>query len=143
LLLCASDLSKGQLADLQSGGANYASIPASSPAPAAAPAPSSGGDRWSSYSRGSSSSGGSAPARGGSGKLSAGDLSSFKIVDLVEIAGKRGVSAGRNPTRETLTDGLVKAGEWLLMLCENDAGVTTGGQGQAGCATHGLFVKQA
>ena len=39
-----------------------------------------------------------------------GDLSSFKIVELVEIAGKKGVSAGRNATRESLTDGLVKAG---------------------------------
>jgi hypothetical protein len=39
-----------------------------------------------------------------------GDLSSFKIVDLVEIAGKKGVSEGRNATRESLTDGLVKAG---------------------------------
>jgi len=114
--LSTSDLTKGQAAELKAGGSSYASIPASSPAPApAAPAPAAAsGDRWASYSRssGGSSSGGAAPAagRGGSGALSAGDLSSFKIVDLVEIAAKKGVSAGRNASRESLTDGLVKAG---------------------------------
>jgi hypothetical protein len=34
----------------------------------------------------------------------------FKIADLVEIAGKKGVSGGRNATRDSLVSALVKAG---------------------------------
>jgi hypothetical protein len=106
----SADLTKGQLAELKAGGGAAMSIP-STPAPAApaAPAASSGGDRWASYSRGSGSSPAASGGGSGDAKLSAGDLSSFKIVDLVEIAAKKGVSGGRNASRDTLTDALVKA----------------------------------
>jgi hypothetical protein len=42
--------------------------------------------------------------------LSHSDLAKFKIVDLVEIAGKKGVSGGRNATRDTLLSALSRAG---------------------------------
>ncbi|WIA17650.1 hypothetical protein OEZ85_014455 [Tetradesmus obliquus] len=117
----AADLTKGQMAELKSGGSSFASAPStpsySAPAPAAAAPAAASGDRWSSYSsssRGSSSGGvssGSADA-----KLSAGDLAAFKIADLVEIGAKKGVSGGRNATRDGLVDALVKAGVSLTDL---------------------------
>jgi hypothetical protein len=95
-------------------------VGASSPAPSSysAPAPaapaSAGGDRWAAVGRSSSPAPASRSAGGATGaRLSAGDLSCFKVVDLVEIGAKRGVSGGRNATREGLTDALVKAGVTL------------------------------
>jgi hypothetical protein len=113
----ASDLTKGQLAELRGGGsaspapASYSAPPAAAPA-ASAPA---SGDRWSSYSSGGSSAGG-ASAGSGTAQLSAGDLSAFKTADLAEIAVKRGVSGGRNATRDTLTSELLRAGVSLADL---------------------------
>jgi hypothetical protein len=118
--ISAADLTKGQLAELKSGGSSFSSTPStpsySAPAPAAAPAASSG-DRWASYSsssRGSSSGGASSGSA--DAKLSSGDLSAFKIADLVEIGAKKGVSGGRNATRDSLVDALVKAGVSLSDL---------------------------
>jgi hypothetical protein len=65
-------------------------------------------------------------ARGGSSggrTLSASDLAAFKIADLAEIGRKKGVSGGRDATRQSLTDALIKAGvstagEGLVFLFE-------------------------
>jgi hypothetical protein len=123
-----NDLTKGQQAELKSAGGSSGGGYSSSPA-------SSGGDRFANYARssGSSSSSSYGASSGGSGAgLSAGDLSAFKIVDLVEIAGKKGVSAGRNATRESLTDGLVRAGISLADLSRGqlvDLGIKLGKAG--------------
>jgi hypothetical protein len=117
----AADLTKGQLAELKSGGgsSSFSSTPStpsySAPAPAAAPAASSG-DRWSSYSSSSRSSSSGGASGSADAKLSSGDLSAFKIADLVEIGAKKGVSGGRNATRDSLVDALVKAGVSLSDL---------------------------
>ncbi|KAF6262754.1 hypothetical protein COO60DRAFT_588562 [Scenedesmus sp. NREL 46B-D3] len=102
--VAVSDLTKHQLSELKAK--NPSAVSSGS-------APSSGG-RFSSYG---SSSGSSTPshsrsagASAGGATLSAGDLSAFKIVDLVEIAAKKGVSPGRNATRQSVTSALVQAG---------------------------------
>jgi hypothetical protein len=63
------------------------------------------------------SAGGS--SSGGGRTLSASDLAVFKIADLAEIGRKKGVTGGRDATRQSLTDALIKAGvstsgEWRL-----------------------------
>jgi hypothetical protein len=120
----ASDLTKGQLADLKqgAGSSSYSSSSATS-----------SGDRFANYSRSSSaSSTPRASAHSGGATLSAGDLSAFKIVDLVEIAGKKGVQGGRNATRDTLVQGLVRAGVSLNDLSRGqlvDLGIKLGKAG--------------
>ena len=42
--------------------------------------------------------------------LSASDLAAFKIIDLVDIAKKKGVSGGRDATRDTLTRAILQKG---------------------------------
>jgi hypothetical protein len=116
----AADLTKGQLSELKSGGSSsFGSAPStpsySAPAPAAAPAASSG-DRWSSYSSSSRSSSSGGASGSADAKLSAGDLSAFKIADLVEIGAKKGVNGGRNATRDSLVSELVKSGVSLSDL---------------------------
>lgn len=122
-----ADLTKGQLADLQKsgGGSSYSSNYSS---------PTSSGDRFANYSRSSGSSAASSPRSAGAGgaTLSAGDLSAFKIVDLVEIAGKKGVSGGRNTTRDSLVNDLVRAGVSLNDLSRGqlvDLGIKLGKAG--------------
>jgi hypothetical protein len=116
----AADLTKGQLSELKAGGgsSSFGSAPStpSYSAPAAAPAASSGGDRWSSYSRDSSPAPAGRSSGSGDAKLSAGDMSAFKIADLVEIGAKKGVTGGRNATRDSLVGDLVKAGVSLSDL---------------------------
>lgn len=118
-----NDLTKGQQADLKAkgGASSYSSSPATSST-----------DRFANFSRSSSAS--STPrASGQSGAgLSAGDLSAFKIVDLVEIAGKKGVNAGRNGTRDSLVSALVSAGVSLNDLSRGqlvDLGIKLGKAG--------------
>jgi hypothetical protein len=118
-----NDLSKGQQADLKAkgGASSYSSSPATSST-----------DRFANYSRSSSAS--STPrASGQSGAgLSAGDLSAFKIVDLVEIAAKKGVNGGRNGTRDSLVSALVSAGVSLNDLSRGqlvDLGIKLGKAG--------------
>jgi hypothetical protein len=132
-VLKRADLSKAQLAELghlQSvGGASSGGYSSSYGA-------SSGGDRFANYSSSgssrASSHGGSSGGSGGAGALSAGDLSAFKIVDLVEIAAKKGVSGGRNATRDRLTNELVRAGVSLSDLTRGqlvDLGIKLGKAG--------------
>jgi hypothetical protein len=118
-----ADLTKGQLADLKSsGGSSGYSSPATS-----------SGDRFANYSRSSSAS--STPRASGQSSgagLSAGDLSAFKIVDLVEIAAKKGVKAGRNATRDTLVNDLVRSNVTLNDLSRGqlvDLGIKLGKAG--------------
>jgi hypothetical protein len=118
-----NDLTKGQQADLKAkgGASSYSSSPATSST-----------DRFANFSRSSSAS--STPrASGQSGAgLSAGDLSAFKIVDLVEIAAKKGVNAGRNGTRDSLVSALVSAGVSLNDLSRGqlvDLGIKLGKAG--------------
>eukprot|EP00775_Hariotina_reticulata_P008024 gene8023-8220_t len=110
----------------------YRSAPVPTPAPAA-PAPSNGGgDRWASYSRDSSPASPAAGSAGGS--LGAADLAKFKIADLAEIARKKGVSGGRNATRDTLTQALLKAGVSAADLTKGqlaDLKAAAGGSGDA------------
>lgn len=122
-----SDLTKGQLADLQkAGGSSGYSSSYSSPA-------TSSTDRFANYSRSSSAS--STPRASGHSSgatLSAGDLSAFKIVDLVEIAAKKGVSGGRNATRDSLVSALVSSGVSLNDLSRGqlvDLGIKLGKAG--------------
>jgi len=120
-----ADLTKGQLADLKAAGGSSSSY--SSPA-------TSSGDRFANYSRSSSASPSSNYSAGSSSgaTLSAGDLSAFKIVDLVEIAAKKGVSGGRNATRESLTNELTRAGVSLNDLTRGqlvDLGIKLGKAG--------------
>jgi len=64
--------------------------------------------------------------------LSATDLSAFKADDLSQIARKKGVSGGRNATRDSLTAALVKAGVTLADLSRGqlvDLGVKLGKAG--------------
>jgi hypothetical protein len=119
-----ADLTKHQLSELKARNPSAASA-----------APSSGG-RFSSYG---SSSGSSTPSysraagsSSGGATLSVGDLSAFKIVDLVEIAAKKGVSAGRNATRESLTSALAQSGVSLNDLTRGqlvDLGIKLGKAG--------------
>jgi hypothetical protein len=119
-----SDLTKGQLADLKqgAGSSSYSSSPATS-----------SGDRFANYSRSSSaSSTPRASGHSGGATLSAGDLSAFKIVDLVEIAAKKGVQGGRNATRDSLVQGLVRSGVSLNDLSRGqlvDLGIKLGKAG--------------
>jgi len=122
-----NDLTKGQQADLKAkgGASSYSSSYSSSPA-------TSSTDRFANFSRSSSAS--STPrASGHSGAgLSAGDLSAFKIVDLVEIAAKKGVNGGRNATRDSLVSALVSAGVTLNDLSRGqlvDLGIKLGKAG--------------
>jgi len=110
-----ADLTKGQLADLKAAGGSSSSY--------SAPAASSG-DRFANYSRSSSASPSSNYSAGSSSgaTLSAGDLSAFKIVDLVEIAAKKGVKGGRNATRDSLTNELTRAGVSLNDLTRGQLG---------------------
>ncbi|WIA17649.1 hypothetical protein OEZ85_014454 [Tetradesmus obliquus] len=122
----AADLTKGQAAELKARGGSSGS---------AASAPAAGG-RFSSYG---SSSGSSTPsysrsagASTGGATLSAGDLSAFKIADLVEIAAKKGVNGGRNATRDSLVSAMVQAGVSLSDLSRGqlvDLGIKLGKAG--------------
>jgi len=120
-----ADLTKGQLADLKQHGGSSSYSAASA---------TSSGDRFANYSRSGSASPSSSYSAGSSSgaTLSAGDLSAFKIVDLVEIAAKKGVSGGRNATRESLTNELTRAGVSLNDLTRGqlvDLGIKLGKAG--------------
>jgi hypothetical protein len=123
-----ADLTKGQLAELKTRSPSAGGYSSS------ASAPSSGG-RFSNYGSSGSSASASRPASSGAGagaQLSAGDLSAFKTSDLVEIAAKRGVSGGRNATRDTLTSELLRAGVSLADLTRGqlvDLGIKLGKAG--------------
>jgi hypothetical protein len=99
---------------------SWRATPAEEKPRAAAPAPSSytpptpapaSGDRWSKPAAPAAPQRSAGGAAGGASRsLSAGDLAKFKIADLAEIGRKRGVSGGRDATRQSLTDALLKAG---------------------------------